>query len=113
MTRFNLLLFIALVLSGLYLVRVSYEARRLFVEVERSQNEAHALDTEFEQLELDKRAEATPLRVEKTAREKLQMRIPSAAVTHYVTLPAAAASAAAPRPAASAAQAPAAAGSQP
>ncbi|AKJ27863.1 cell division protein FtsL [Caldimonas brevitalea] len=105
-TRLNIVLFIALVLSGLYLVRISYEARRVFVEVERSQAEERTLQTQFEQLELEKRAQATPLRVEKVAREKLQMRTASAAVTHYVTLPAGAASAssaAAPVPAPSAA----------
>ncbi|PPE68539.1 cell division protein FtsL [Caldimonas thermodepolymerans] len=85
MTRLNVVLFVALVFSGLYLVRVSYEARRLFVEVERAQSEERALETEFEQLQLEKRAQATPLRVEKVAREKLQMRTATPAVTHYVT----------------------------
>ncbi|MCW7537370.1 cell division protein FtsL [Aquabacterium sp. A7-Y] len=99
MTRLNAVLFVALVLSGLYLVRVSYEARRLFVEVERSQTEARALESQFEQLQVEKRAQATPLRVEKVAREKLQMRTASAAVTHYVNRPG---QAAAPAPAASA-----------
>jgi len=85
MTRLNVVLFVALVLSGLYLVRVSYEARRLFVEVERAQTEERTLETQFEQLQIEKRAQATPLRVEKVAREKLQMRSATPAVTHYVT----------------------------
>jgi cell division protein FtsL len=97
MTRLNIVLFLALVASGLYLVKVSYQARHLFVEVEKAQAEQRALDTEFEQLTLEKRTQATPLRVEKIAREKLNMRTASAVVTHYVTYeeapPAAAASA--------------------
>jgi cell division protein FtsL len=101
MTRLNIVLFLVLIASGLYLVRVSYQARHLFVEVERAQAEQRALDTEFEQLTLEKRTQATPLRVEKVAREKLNMRTATAAVTHYVTL----------APAPGAASAPAAAGS--
>lgn len=100
MTRLNIVLFLVLIASGLYLVRVSYQARHLFVEVERAQAEQRALDTEYEQLTLEKRTQATPLRVEKVAREKLNMRTATAAVTHYVTL----------APAAGAASAPAAAG---
>ncbi|MEW6098380.1 MAG: cell division protein FtsL [Pseudomonadota bacterium] len=85
MNRLQVILFVALVLSGLYMVRVSYEARRLFVEVERAQAEERQLETEYEQLQVDKRAQATPLRVEKVAREKLAMRTATPAVTHYVT----------------------------
>ena len=101
MTRLNIVLFASLVLSGLYLVRVSYEARHLFVEVERAQVEERALETQFEQLQIEKRAQATPLRVEKVAREKLQMRTATPAVTHYATY---AGAASAPEAAASGAQ---------
>jgi cell division protein FtsL len=84
MTRLNMLLFIGLIASGLYLVHVSYQARRLFTQVERAQAEERALEIAHEQLQLEKRTQATPLRVEKVAREKLQMRTPTAAVTQYV-----------------------------
>lgn len=90
MSRFNLLLFVTLVLSGLGLVQVSYEARRLFVAVERAQNEERRLETEYGRLQVELRAEATPLRVERLAREKLEMRVTTPGVTHYVTLPGAA-----------------------
>lgn len=102
MTRLNIVLFVLLIASGLYLVRVSYQARHLFVEVERAQAEQRALDTEFEQLTLEKRTQATPLRVEKVAREKLNMRTATAAVTHYVTLAPVAGAASAPSDAGSA-----------
>jgi cell division protein FtsL len=85
MTRVNLLLVAALLLSSLYLVKVSYEARRLFGELDRAQNEERALDTEHERLKAEKQAQATPLRVEKTARDRLGMRSASPAVTQYVS----------------------------
>jgi cell division protein FtsL len=84
-SRFNILLFIAVIASGLYLVNVSSRARNLFVDLEKAQNEEHALETQYEQLQVEKRAQATPLRVEKVAREKLNMRTASASVTQYVT----------------------------
>jgi len=91
MTRLNVLLFVALVFSSLYLVRVSYDARRLFAELDRAQNEERALDTEHERLKAERQAQATPLRVEKTAREKLAMRNATPAVTQYVSIAASAA----------------------
>ena len=85
MTRVNVVLLVMLLSSGLYLVRVSYDARRLFAELDRAQTEERQLDTEFERLKAEKQSQATPLRVEKTAREKLGMRTASPAITQYVT----------------------------
>ncbi len=84
MTRLNIVLLIAVVASALYLVRTQYESRRLFVEVEKAQNLSRKLDLERERLEVEKRAQATPLRVEKLAKEQLQMRTATPAVTQYV-----------------------------
>ena len=70
MTRFNIPLLVALVLSSLYLVRTAYDSRRLFAELDKSKNEAARLDTEFKRLEAEREAQATSLRVERTAREK-------------------------------------------
>jgi cell division protein FtsL len=84
MMRLNLVLLVAVLVSALYLVNVQYESRRLFAENERAQFDARKLETEREQLELEKRQQATPQRVEKLAREKLQMRTATPAVTHYV-----------------------------
>jgi cell division protein FtsL len=85
MTRLNVVLLIMLMASSLYLVRVSYDGRRLFAELDRAQGEERQLDTEFERLKAEKQSQATPLRVEKTAREKLAMRSASPAITQYVT----------------------------
>jgi cell division protein FtsL len=95
MTRFNLLLLVALLASSLYLVRVSYESRRLFAALDKAQGEERALDNDGERLKTELRSQATPLRVERTARERLAMRAATPAVTQYVELPATASAAAA------------------
>jgi cell division protein FtsL len=93
MTRLNMVLVVALLLSSLYLVRVSYDARRLFAELDKAQSEERALEHDHERLKAEARAQATPLRVEKTARERLSMRNATPAVTVYVAWSGAAASA--------------------
>ncbi|MDQ6684063.1 MAG: cell division protein FtsL [Pseudomonadota bacterium] len=97
MTRLNVLLLLALLASAVYLVNVSYESRRLFALLDKAQSEERALDNEAERLRTELRSQATPLRVERSARDRLHMRAATPAVTHYVTL-AAAASAPAVRP---------------
>ena len=87
--RLNLFLLVVVVASALYLVRVQYESRRLYAEIERAQNEFRKLEVEHERLQVEKRAQATPGRVEKLAREQLHMRPATPAITQYVTLKAA------------------------
>lgn len=87
MSRLNALLVLALVLSSLYLVRVSYDSRRQFVALERLQTEARALETEYKRLDAERRAQATNLRVEKLARDRLDMRPAAPGVTLYVNAP--------------------------
>jgi len=84
MTRLNLVLLAAVIASALYLVRVQYESRRLYTEIEKASNELRKLEVEHERLQVEKRAQATPLRVEKLAKEQLQMRGASPAITQYV-----------------------------
>ena len=85
MTRVNVLLLLALVASAVYLVRVSYDARRLYAAVDRAQAQERQLEVEFEQLKAEKQAQATPSRVETAARETLGMRNATPAITQYVT----------------------------
>ena len=84
MTRVNILLVLGLLISSLYLVRTAYDSRRLFTELDRAKNEAAQLDTDYTRLEAEREAQATNLRVERTAREKLAMRTATPAVTVYV-----------------------------
>ncbi len=85
MTRLNVVLLLVLVTSSVWLIRVSHESRRLFNELDRARTEDRLLDSEFERLKSERQSQATPLRVEKTAREKLGMRTATPAVTMYLT----------------------------
>ena len=97
MMRLNLALLLALIASSLYLVHVSYDSRRLYTALDIAQNQARKLEIENERLKSEKQSQATPLRVERVARDKLAMRVATPAVTEYVTYaPAAAASGVAP-----------------
>jgi cell division protein FtsL len=90
MSRLNLLLLLVLIISSLFLIRSAYDARRLFADIHKAEVEAMRLDGEYKRLEAERQAQATSLRVERTAREKLQMRTVTPAVTMYVVDPAAA-----------------------
>ena len=83
--RINLVLALAVVASAVDLVGVQYESRRVFTELDKARAEAKRLETEHERLQVEKRAQATPARVEKIAREKLQMRQALPSITTYVT----------------------------
>lgn len=85
MTRLNLMLLLAVMASAMYLVRTQYESRRLFTELDRAVAESRRLETEHQRLQVEKRAQATPLRVERLARDRLQMRTATPAITQYVT----------------------------
>ncbi|WP_298214348.1 cell division protein FtsL [Acidovorax sp.] len=87
MTRLNLVLLVAVLASALYLVHTQYESRRLFTELDRATVEARRLETEHQRLQVEKRAQATPLRVEKIARDQLKMRTATPAITQYVSDP--------------------------
>ena len=92
MNRVNVVLLIALIASSLYLVHVSYQARRLYAALDKAQSEQRGLATDHERLKAELQAAATPLHVERVAREKLAMRNATPGVTQYVPLPAPAAS---------------------
>ena len=90
MARLNLVLLLAVLVSALYLVRTQYESRRLYVELEKATAQSRKIQTESERLQVEKRAEATPLKIEKLARDRLQMRTATPAITQYVNYKAAA-----------------------
>ncbi len=85
MTRLNVLLLAAVLFSSLYLVRVAYDGRRLYAELDKARQEERALEIEHERLKAERQAQATPLRVERMARDKLAMRSATPAVTMYVS----------------------------
>jgi cell division protein FtsL len=85
MTRVSALLLVAVMLSALYLVRTQYESRRLYTELDRAKAQAQRLETEYDRLDVERGAQATPLRVEKLAREQLHMHTISPAITQYAS----------------------------
>ena len=85
-SRITLVLLAAVMVSGYYLVRSSYESRRLFSELDRAQNEGRKLEADHQRLLAERHAQATNLRVEQVARERLKMRPVSPAITQTVEL---------------------------
>jgi cell division protein FtsL len=79
------MLLVAVMASALYLVHTQYESRRLFTELDRAVAQARQLETEHQRLQVEKRAQATTLRVERLARDRLHMRSATPAITQYVT----------------------------
>ena len=84
MARLNLLLLIAVLSSAIYLVHTQYLSRQLFTEFHRIELETRRLELDHDRLQVEKRAQATPLRVEKLAKEQLKMRTTTPAITQYV-----------------------------
>ena len=74
MTRFAFFLLLAVLASALYLVSVQYESRQLYSELDRARSQARNIETDNERLQVERRAQSAPLRVEKLAKEQLQMR---------------------------------------
>ncbi|MCM2479139.1 cell division protein FtsL [Serpentinimonas maccroryi] len=87
MTRLNLVLLLVLVASALSLVHQQYEARRLFVALERANAAADRLASDHEQLQVQKRTLAAPARVQQLASERLQMRPIHPGITEVLALP--------------------------
>jgi len=85
MMRLNLILLLAVLASAMYLVNIQYDSRRLFTELDKARTEAHRLEVENERLQVDKRAQTTPARIERLAREKLAMRQAKPGITTYVS----------------------------
>ena len=98
MTRLSLFLLLAVLASALVLVHSQYETRRLFMALESANKEAKRLKVDHDRLQVERRAQATPLRVEQIARQQLQMRPASPGITQYVTQPGAAPSVQEARP---------------
>ena len=84
MREFVLLL--AVLACAFYLVHPQYASRRLYAALDRAQADARKLEAEHEQLQGQKRAQATPARVQQLATRQLQMRPVTPGVTQYVTV---------------------------
>lgn len=85
MARLSVVLLLAVIASALYLVRVQYDSRSLYMQIEKAQSEARKIESDRERLLAEKRGQATPLRVEDIAKNQLQMRPATPGVMQYVT----------------------------
>jgi cell division protein FtsL len=79
MARLNLALLALLVVCALSLVTSRYQARKLFVDLEREQAQSRAYDVEYGQLQIEQSTWSMPARIEKIAREQLRMQLPGPA----------------------------------
>ena len=77
-SRVNSILVLVLLVCALSIVASNHRGRKLFVELEREQTRMRALDVEWGQLQLEQSTWANHARIEKIAREKLQMKTPPA-----------------------------------
>lgn len=84
--RINFVLTVALVACALSVVNAQYQARRLFIELERAQAAARQLEIEWSQLQLDQSTLAKHARIEANARRDLGMVAVTPARTQYLTM---------------------------
>ncbi|TDK67032.1 cell division protein FtsL [Sapientia aquatica] len=84
--RLNVLLLIALLACALILVKTQYQARHLFIELERSQTEARQLEVEWSQLQLDQSNLGKHERIQANAIKDLNMVPVTNDRTQYITL---------------------------
>ena len=84
LARLNFLLLVAVLGTAMALVHTQYRSRQLFTELHSARNEARRLEADFDRLQVERRAQATPLRIEKLAKEQLNMRTTTPAITQYM-----------------------------
>ena len=84
-TKINLVLVVLLVACALALVNAQYQARHLFIELERLQQRARQLDIDWAQLQLDQSTLGKNARIEQIARTDLDMAPLTAERTQYLT----------------------------
>ncbi|MDE2427571.1 MAG: cell division protein FtsL [Burkholderiales bacterium] len=82
--RLNILLAVALIASALLLVNSQYQARRLFIEMEREQSLTKQFELQWAQLKLDQSTFGKHSRIEAVATQELNMVPVSPERTQYL-----------------------------
>ncbi len=75
-----------LVACSLLLVNSQYQARRLFIEIERAQVRKEKLEAEWDQLQYEQSVLADHSRIDRIARTSLGMSPPGPGRTQYLTV---------------------------
>jgi len=83
--KLNVILTALLVASALSLVNARYQARHLFIDLERLTQQARQLDIDWAQLQLDQSTLGKNERIEQIAREDLNMTQLTPERTQYLT----------------------------
>jgi cell division protein FtsL len=83
--KLNIVLTALLVASALSLVNARYQARHLFIELERYQAQGRQLDIDWAQLQLDQSTLGKNERIEQIATRQLDMTPLTPARTQYLT----------------------------
>ena len=83
--KINAVLAVLLVGSALSLVSAQYEARNLFTDIGRLEQQARQLDIDWAQLQLDQSTLGKNARIEQIARTELNMTPLTPARTQYLT----------------------------
>jgi cell division protein FtsL len=83
--KLNIVLATMLVACALSVVNARYQARHLFIELERLQQQARQLDIDWAQLQLDQSTLGKNERIEQIARTELNMTPLTPARTQYLT----------------------------
>ena len=83
--KLNIVLAAVLVTCALSLVNAQYQARNLFIELGKLEQQAKQLDIDWAQLQLDQSTLGKNARIEQIARTDLNMAPLSPARTQYLT----------------------------
>jgi cell division protein FtsL len=86
MTRLNLILYFALMLSALGLVNAQHKARKLYIELEQLSQAEKQYNQEYGQWQLEQSTWAMHSRIEQIAAQQLQMQVPDAKRIQIVSL---------------------------
>jgi cell division protein FtsL len=84
-SKINIILTALLVACALSVVNARYQARHLFIELDRLQQHARQLDIDWAQLQLDQSTLGKNERIEQIARSELNMTPLTPARTQYLT----------------------------
>ncbi len=86
MTKLNLILFFALILSSLGLVEAQHQARKLYSALDQEMQAEKKYELEYGQLQAEQSTQAMHSRVESIATSQLQMQVPDEKRVQVVTL---------------------------
>src|ERR1039457_1373240 len=78
------LLLVAVVLCALSVVTSQHKERKLFIELQKEKEQAHQMEVEWGQLQLEQSTRAAPARVEEVVVQKLQMQLPKNGQVQFI-----------------------------